>query len=115
MKFKATQKAVKNFYRNVIRVGYCGLQYLLYYQNPIAYTCGVYGWNADVYEIGGGLAICTGYRPLGNITVDYDIVRKYDDMAREIVYNRDTYEKQKEQLNILLNNFINEIMKEVEE
>ena len=31
---------------------------------PIGYNSGVYGWNYDVYEIGGAL-ICAGYRPVG--------------------------------------------------
>lgn len=41
--------------------GYCDLQYLLRNHSPIAYTCGVYGWNFDVFEVY-GVTICTGYR-----------------------------------------------------
>ena len=61
MKFKTTAKAIRNNCYNVVSAGYCDLQYLLSYENPVAYTSGVYGWNFDVYEVN-GLTICTGYR-----------------------------------------------------
>lgn len=85
MKFKTTKKEVKEGYRNIIKIGYCDLQYLLYYRNPIAYTSGTYGWNADIYEIGRGSAICTGYRPFGDIKADYELIREYDDKARALI------------------------------
>ena len=61
MKFKTTRKAVVNGSVNIIRAGYCSLQTLLSNHEPVAYTCGVYGWNFDVYEVY-GVTICTGYR-----------------------------------------------------
>lgn len=61
MKFKTTTKAIREGAGNVCYAGYCDLSYLLREHEPVAYTCGVYGWNYDVYEVY-GLTICTGYR-----------------------------------------------------
>lgn len=61
MKYKTTAKAVKNGCVNVKCAGYCDLQHLLKNHEPTAYTCGVYGWNFDVYNVY-GVTICTGYR-----------------------------------------------------
>lgn len=114
MKFKTTQKAVKEGYRNIIKVGYCDLQYLLYYKNPVAYTHGVYGWNADIYEIGRGSAICTGYKPFGDIRPDYELVREYDEKAEKIVLSWNKYEHDEilKMLDELLNEFIERILGE---
>lgn len=49
-----------------VRVGYCDLQDALRGIDPDGYTAGVYGWNCDVYLIG-GLTICTGYRPAAGV------------------------------------------------
>ena len=53
MKVKTTRKAIVNSSYNVKYAGYCDLSYLLNNHSPIAYTCGVYGWNFDVYEVYG--------------------------------------------------------------
>ena len=114
MKFKTTNKAIKEGYRNVIRIGYCDLQYLLYYKNPVAYTSGAYGWNADIYEIGRGSAICTGYRPVGNIKADYELVREYDKKAEKIVLSWNEYKHDEilKMLDELLNEFIEKVLGE---
>ena len=114
MKFKTTQKAVKEGYRTIIYTGYCDLANLLYYENPVAYTCGVYGWNADIYDVGRGVAICTGYRPFGTIRADYKLVEEYDNIAREfIAYSRHfDFENVKEELKRLLNEFVEKAKEE---
>lgn len=61
MKFKTTTKALREGGNNLRYAGYCDLSHLLRNHEPIAYTCGVYGWNYDIYEVY-GLTICTGYR-----------------------------------------------------
>lgn len=38
MKFETTQKVIKENYSKIISVGYCDLQYLLKFKDPIAYT-----------------------------------------------------------------------------
>lgn len=61
MKYKTTRKAIVNGCDNVKRAGFCELQHLLKNHEPTAYTCGIYGWNFDVYEVY-GVTICTGCR-----------------------------------------------------
>lgn len=61
MKYKTTRKAIVNGCANIKCAGFCDLQHLLKNHEPTAYTCGVYGWNFDVYEVY-GVTICTGYR-----------------------------------------------------
>lgn len=48
---------------------------------PFAYTCGVYGWNFDAYEVAGVL-LCSGYR--GMIGPRLEIAAKYEEKARKI-------------------------------
>lgn len=117
MKFKTTQKAIKEGYNKILCIGYCDLQYLLYYKNPVAYTSGVYGWNADVYDIGGGIAICTGYRPIGNIRPNHNLQKEYDEKAEKIVLSWNEYEHDEilKILDDLLNEFIEKALKEEEE
>lgn len=63
---------------NVICLGYCVNQRLIARFTPRFYTCGVYGWNADIYDFG-NFAICTGYRPFGNESKELrDICDKYE-------------------------------------
>lgn len=84
MKYKTTKRAVMDGYDFVISVGYADLQHLLYYKSPVAYTSGQYGWNADIYDFW-NIAICTGYRPFGNISSSkYGINRMFDKTAEEV-------------------------------
>lgn len=70
---------------------------------PIAYTCGVYGWNFDVFEVY-GVTICTGYRNMPGKRLDG--IREYEKKAREIWDNYNTpYETQKEETEKLLQEF----------
>lgn len=108
MKSKTTKKAIKENYRKIIYVGYAELQQLLKCTEPIAYTAGVYGWNADIYTID-GVAIVTGYRPFGNIKADYDICEKYENEANQIMQSVYNYEECKTALNNLINEFIEEV------
>jgi hypothetical protein len=84
MKYKTTAKELKEGYHTIISVGYCELQFLLKYENPVAYSKGVYGWNFDVYDFE-GVAIVTGYRgmPSKNSKMDiYYLAREYDKKAQ---------------------------------
>lgn len=113
MKYKTTNKAVNAGYVHVLRIGYCDMQNLLHFQEPVAYTCGVNGWNADIYAYG-HIAICTGYRPTGDLSADYDTIKKYEDEAEKIVHNRDMdYEERKAKVNALLDEFMQEVMESV--
>lgn len=83
MKLKTTAIEIKQNSHRIATIGYCEAQHLLKYKSPFAYTCGVYGWNADYYMVD-GVTIATGYRGMPsskNTNCDYKTVRKYDDMA----------------------------------
>lgn len=82
MKVKTTNKALRE--AQAIKIGYNAMNWLLTYENPIYYTCGVYGWNSDVYDVG-GVIVSTGYRPAGTRYIGYEIVRIYNGMARDII------------------------------
>lgn len=104
MKVKTTRKAVVNSSVNVRSAGYCDLQFLLNNHSPIAYTCGVYGWNFDVYEVY-GLTICTGYRGMPGARLEG--IREYNEKARVILSweNEAPYEEKREQVEKLLQEF----------
>lgn len=108
MKFKTTRKAVKENSGIILEVGYCDLQSLLYFKDPAAYTCGVYGWNSDVYDFG-KVVIVTGYRPFGNYS-NYDLVREYEQKAHKIAtdYQVD-WETRKNEVNKLLDEFVKKV------
>lgn len=64
-KTKMTKKDVRRIAGNrpVLSADYLASCYLKEKGfRPIGYGCGVYGWNYDVYEIG-GVVIVAGYRP----------------------------------------------------
>lgn len=86
MKYKTTKKEVMNGYVRVYRAGYCELCYLLEKGDAVAYTAGIYGWNADIYDLGllansfADVAICTGYRPFGR-AIPEGLAEKYNKLA----------------------------------
>ena len=104
MKFKTTAKAIRNGYGKKIAISYCGAQHLLWNHAPIAYTCGVYGWNFDVYEVY-GVTICTGYRNMPGARCDK--IREYNEKARKILSyeNPMPYEKKRAKVEKLLKEF----------
>lgn len=109
MKFKTTQRDIRNGYQNVVCVGYCNLQTLLRCESETAYTTRREGWGADIYSFG-NTAIVTGYAPFGNIRPGYETCRKYEKLAEKIAYNYNIkWEDQKTMLRNLINEFIEEV------
>ena len=105
MKYKTTAKAIREGACNPRSVGYCDLQYLLNNHSPIAYTCSVYGWNFDVYEVY-GVIICTGYR--GMVGPICKGIAEYEKKAEEILSweNKEmTYDEKREAVENLLHEF----------
>lgn len=103
MKFKVTNKQVKEQFTNIKSAGYCSLTHLLTFVEPIAYTCGIYGWNYDVYQIH-GLTICTGYRNMPGEKLQK--VSEYEQKAREIMSNYDIpYDERTNKISELLQEF----------
>lgn len=80
-KIQAKKSDMRQNYR-ILSVGYCDMQYLLKFQNPVAYSAGVNGWDCDYYEID-GVVICTGYNPIKskNMIDDYKLIREYEQKA----------------------------------
>lgn len=113
MKVKVTKKELLNNFNYIIDIGYCNAQYLLYYQEPNYYTCSnLYGWYSDNYQINNNILISTGYNPISkNCNVNYDLIKKYDDKAHKIFLSDLKYETKKRKVNILLNLFIKEVLK----
>jgi hypothetical protein len=108
MKFKTTQKAIKQGYRNVIQVSYCGLQNMLRCESPIAYTTRAEGWGADIYAFG-NTAIATGYAPFGNIRPGYETNQRYEKRAREITDGIYNWQEKKAMLAELIEEYIKEV------
>ena len=110
MKFKTTQKEIRVNFNKIICVPYCGLQTLLNYESPVAYTVRREGWAADIYDMDGGVAIVTGYAPFGNVRPGYDICRKYEKQAEKIRYNYTlSYDRQRDMLKSLAKKFVKEV------
>lgn len=73
-KARVTKKWVMNSFRNVyicdpeIESKIAGIDSSLssFLPYPYYYTCGVYGWNADVYVLDYNTVIVSGYRPFGH-------------------------------------------------
>ena len=106
MKFKTTAKSIRESYGAKLAISYCGAQYLLHFHNPVAYTCGVYGWNFDVYTVD-GVTICTGYRGMVGRSVDYALLSEYESKARAVCYDRELdYETKREEVDKLLSEFV---------
>ena len=82
MKFKTTKKAIRENYFSILSIGYCAAQNLLYYENPIAYSAGVYGWACDYYYIDNVL-ISTGYSPIQSkgTNASYELITELDKKA----------------------------------
>ena len=109
MKVKTTAKAIRSAYPTIIKISYCNLQGLLCIDRPEYYTCGVYGWNADIYDMGNGIAICTGYRPFGNVKPDRETVSRYEKRAREMRRDLWNAEELAEHLHSLQMEFVREV------
>lgn len=123
MKYRTTSKAIKEGYWNIAQVGYCELQYLLdtYRTNrvrEVAYTCGTYGWNYNVFEIDGNrgtLAICTGYRGMVGTQLDWNKTHDFNHRASLVQsWNYSGTDKATD-LNNIIEEFYQYAMNKVEE
>ena len=109
MKKKTTQKEIKRLFKNVIRVGYCEVDALLKFEGVQWYNYGTNGWNCDITMIDLDTVIVSGYRPFGNIKPDYDVVRKYNDKAKEILKSNSNSEIAREKISKLVKKFVEEV------
>lgn len=77
MKTKTTKKAVYQNYskERVFSFGYCDIYYIGKLFDSMLYTCGVYGWNADILLFR-NFCLCTGYRPFGTHNEEIEAICK---------------------------------------
>ena len=109
MKFRVTQKEIKANFDKIISVPYCSLQNLLNWESPVAYTTRREGWAADIYDMGGGVAIVTGYAPFGNIRPAYELRERCEKQAEKICYDYSlSWTEQRGKLRQLAKEFIAE-------
>lgn len=127
MKIKTTQKEIKKRYSNILAVGYAEYYDLLDKYKATFYTCGVYGWNADILiDYATDTAIVTGYRTFGNRLNDKQltIFEKYNDKAKKLKeryndYNFSSIKNKKAQrfeydrLNYILDKMLQNAIKKV--
>ena len=76
-KERATAKWVRQNFTTIYSASYsalCDLQATL--PAPAYYTCGIYGWNADVFILDMDTVVVAGYRPFGNVKVDTEQLRE---------------------------------------
>ena len=108
MKRKTTRKWIASNY-TCYGTGYGDLQYLLHFQDADFYTCGVYGWNFDVYTFG-KYAITTGYRNMvHHVETQWELEKEYEEKARQIIYSDIDFDEQKKQVNKLLKEFLEKV------
>lgn len=109
MKFKTTKKQMKEYYGSKLySIGYCNAQYLFTFEQPTAYSTRAEGWACDYYEVN-NICFSTGYSPVGK-PVNYELLKKYDDQARTVLYSNINPDIIYNTINNLLNDFINELL-----
>ena len=108
---KMTMKETKRIYNHIIKAGYCELQSLLNLISPSAYTSGVYGWNADIYDFG-DIAVVTCYRPFGDIVASRELCQKYEQRAKEIMDWCGDWDRCRFSINLLIEEFLEEVTKQ---
>ena len=88
MKIKTSMKICNN-YGKVWRCRYAEIENIFGgYMEPIAYNCGVYGWNCDIYiDNVTDQIITTGYRNTRGKLIPKEILKKYDSKAKKIREN----------------------------
>lgn len=117
MKLQTTKTNIKNNFGTVLTVGYCELQYLFNYSNAFAYSAGVNGWMCDYFAPSDkfrGVCIATGYNTgrLNGKRVSYELVKEYEQKARELVCDYNTQINKREALNNLIDEFIKKALEE---
>ena len=87
-------------------VPYAELQNVLIFESPVAYTCGIYGWNSDIYLMKGNTYISMGYRPCGYRLKDgwiYRALDKYADKKHKQAKSTNDYDSLKNEFKELIN------------
>lgn len=107
MKFRTTKKEIMRTGKPIICIGYDNIQHLLTFENAVAYTCGRDGWYCDIYNFN-NCYISTGYQPFGTIRPPYELQKKYDNAAFNILSSHNN--RMKDAIATLLDGFISEVL-----
>lgn len=111
-RIKTTAKEVRDVFEKKIALGCCEAVELLRGRKPSLYTCGVYGWNFDVYIVEDA-AICVGVRGMIGVHPDRELVKSYEDRARDIWNGFDRpYKERAKQVDALLRQLLREVFAE---
>ena len=105
---KVRKKDILDNYNIVLKVLYCETEDLLRGEDCKFCTTGKDGWNADVYILDKDIVLVTGYRPFGTRNYD-DILKKYNNIAKNINSKDYDWKEQKAQLELNLHRMIEEI------
>lgn len=85
MKYKTTDREQRANNSLIISFSYCSIQNIERFLKANSYTCGLYGWKADLYEFE-GFTLSTGYSPLKWIYCkDKANLKRYDFIKKEIL------------------------------
>ena len=96
---RTTKKEMKENYTTIIPITNRAMKYLLAFEKPISHCdSNDYGWICDNYEISDDVLVSTGYSPIDGIKVDYEKVKKYENLAKEFFSDKNLSFKQKEPL-----------------
>ena len=113
LKIKASKKDMKENYK-ILGTGYCSMQYLLRFKEPVAYSTRAEGWACDYYEVD-DVVISTGYAPLKNknMDIDYSTIKAYENKARDIVNSSKSWEDKEKEVNSLLSHLLSDPFKKL--
>ena len=103
-----TTRAIKKSFKTILHVD--GLEVILQYKNPFAYSTRFGTWVCDYYDIN-NVCLCVGYNPISK-KVQYDICKKYSDLFRVYCKNEIDHKKRIEYIDNLLSDFLNEVLKQ---
>ena len=108
---KSISMKIYQFYKHVFKTDYCNLSNICIRIEPDYYNSGIYGWNCDIYVNNKyDIMICTGYRNMRGKDIPTNILKKYDNIAVDIINNRYGYEKECQLLEENYYNFVQELV-----
>lgn len=100
-----TRNNVKMMSPIVLKINYCAAQMLLRPFEPVGINTGASSVNYRVYYID-GVVITTGYKPIGK-TVNFELLKKYENKAFEMIKNHVSENKRIELFKEWLNKEVN--------
>lgn len=106
---KVTTKELKE-QANVYSLSDSNIYYLFYNHDPIANNVGTYGLNFELYSMY-GLMFTVGNRGCVGCYVDYKLVEKYNNEAKNILHNNNMKSTDKKMLiEKILMQFVEEVI-----